>query len=116
MTAIESCGIGRDTRVNREHGDTIQGTARRTTMSNSYPSSWQSKTGYIELGAPDKAFNGMKIFSATMAMDRERLGDKLTAWMDHHPECEVREAIVTQSSDEAFHCITITVFYWETQD
>jgi hypothetical protein len=48
-----------------------------------------------------------------MVMDRERLGDKVTNWIHDHPHCEVREVIVTQSSDEAFHCIAITVFFWE---
>lgn len=86
------------------------------TISTSYPSSWQSKSGHIDVGAPDTTFNGVKIFSATMAMDRERLGDKITAWMEANPQCEVREAVVTQSSDEAFHCISITIFFWENLD
>jgi hypothetical protein len=25
----------------------------------------------------------------------------------------VTDIVITQSSDEAFHCIAITVFYWE---
>lgn len=79
------------------------------------PSSWQSKVGKVFLGGPPK-FNGAKVFSATMVMDRERLGEKITSWMQKHPHCEVREAIVTQSSDEAFHCIAITLFYWEDMD
>ncbi len=55
----------------------------------------------------------MKIFSATMVMDRERLGDKITAWIQANPHCEVRDITITQSSDDAFHCIAITLFYWE---
>ena len=76
------------------------------------PSSWQSNVGCVELGAP-REFNGAKVFSATMLMDRDRLGEKVTAWMNKNPHCEVRDATVTQSSDEAFHCIAITLFYWE---
>ena len=58
----------------------------------------------------------MKVFSATMVTDREQLGEKITDWITNHPNCEVRDAVVTQSSDEAFHCIAITLFYWEDSD
>lgn len=63
--------------------------------------------------AADLRFNGVKVFSATMVAVREHLGEKVTDWMRDHPRCEVRDAYVTQSSDEAFHCIAITLFYWE---
>lgn len=58
-------------------------------------------------------FNGVKIFSATMAQERENLGEKVTLWIREHPQCQVVDTIVTQSSDEAFHCLAITVFYLE---
>ena len=58
-------------------------------------------------------FNGVKIFSATMAQEREGLGEKVTEWIRTHPESEIVDTVVTQSSDEAFHCIAITLFYWE---
>jgi hypothetical protein len=61
----------------------------------------------------ESAFNGVKVFSATMVTDREGLGEKITDWIQNHQHCEVRDAVVTQSSDEAFHCIAITLFYWE---
>ena len=61
----------------------------------------------------ERAFNGVKVFSATMVTDREGLGEKITDWIQNHQNCEVRDAVVTQSSDEAFHCIAITLFYWE---
>ncbi len=57
--------------------------------------------------------NGVKIFSATMFADRDRLGDKVTGWLEANPKCSVTEFVVTQSSDSAFHCIAITVFYHE---
>jgi hypothetical protein len=60
-----------------------------------------------------KRFNGVKVFSATMAHDREVLGEKLTVWMRENPQKEVVDTVVTQSSDEAFHCIAITVFFWQ---
>jgi hypothetical protein len=62
---------------------------------------------------PGMQFNGVKIFSATMMMDRLQLGEKCTAWIQEHPEKMVIEIQVTQSSDEAFHCITLTVYYFE---
>ena len=58
-------------------------------------------------------FNGVKVFSATMAQERENLGEKVTIWVREHPQCKVVDTIVTQSSDEAFHCLAITVFYFE---
>lgn len=67
------------------------------------------------MGGPEE-YNGVKVFSATMVMDREKLGGKITDWIEENPHCEVRDAVVTQSSDEAFHCIAITLFYWEDQD
>jgi len=63
-------------------------------------------------GQPVK-FNGVKIFSATMVADRDQLGEKITAWIAAHKECQITDVIVTQSSDEAFHCVAITLFYWE---
>ena len=48
-----------------------------------------------------------------MAQDREFLGDKVTAWIQSHPRRQIVDTIVTLSSDSAFHCLAITVFYWE---
>ena len=61
----------------------------------------------------DLKFNGVKVFSATMVADREQLGEKVTHWMQANPGCKVTDITITQSSDEAFHCIAITVFFWE---
>lgn len=61
----------------------------------------------------DKKFNGVKVFSATMAQERDQLGEKVTAWLRANPGAEVVDTIVKQSSDNAFHCLSITVFYWE---
>ena len=60
-----------------------------------------------------KLFNGAKVFSATMAQDREFLGDKVTAWIQNNPRRQIVDTIVTLSSDRAFHCLAITVFFWE---
>ena len=61
----------------------------------------------------DVKFNGVKVFSATMVADRDQLGEKVSAWMQNNPHLKVTDIVVTQSSDEAFHCIAITVFYWQ---
>ncbi len=61
----------------------------------------------------DVKFNGVKVFSATMVADRDQLGEKVTAWINTHTDKKVTDLVVTQSSDEAFHCIAITVFYFE---
>jgi hypothetical protein len=58
-------------------------------------------------------FNGVKVFSATMAHDRENLGEKVTAWIRGNPGCHLVDTVVTQSSDQAFHCIAITLFFWK---
>lgn len=62
---------------------------------------------------PGSAFNGVKVFSATMFADRERLGERVTHWLAEHPGFEIVEMKVTQSSDAAFHCLAISVFYLE---
>jgi hypothetical protein len=59
----------------------------------------------------DVKFNGVKVFSATMVANRDQLGEKVSAWMQNNQHLKVTDIVVTQSSDEAFHCIAITVFY-----
>jgi len=56
-------------------------------------------------------FDGVKVFSATKARERESLGERLTEWMDQHPALKIVDTVVTQSSDQEFHCLTITVFF-----
>ena len=54
---------------------------------------------------------GVKVFSATKAKERELLGEMITDWIRSHPDHEIVDKIVTQSSDSEFHCLTITLFY-----
>ncbi len=56
-------------------------------------------------------FTGMKVFSTTLARDREVMGDNITRWLAEHPDIEVVDKAVRQSSDKEFHCLTITLFY-----
>jgi hypothetical protein len=60
-----------------------------------------------------RQFNGVRVFSATMIADRSVLGDKVSAWLAQRPDINIVDIVQTQSSDAAFHCIAITVFYAE---
>jgi len=60
------------------------------------------------VGAP---FTGVKVFSTTLARDRETMGDTITRWLRENPGLEIVDRVVTQSSDKEFHCLTITLFY-----
>lgn len=58
--------------------------------------------------------DGIKIFSATKHRDRSTLGEKATEWLGEQkskPGFEVIDKVVTQSSDNEFHCLTITLFF-----
>ncbi len=56
-------------------------------------------------------FTGVKVFSATKAREREELGETITRWIRSNAEIEIVDRVVTQSSDDEFHCLTITLFY-----
>ena len=56
-------------------------------------------------------FNGVKVFSATMIAERANLGETVTAWLTSNPRNRVIDIVVTQSSDAAYHCIAISVFF-----
>jgi folate-dependent tRNA-U54 methylase TrmFO/GidA len=56
-------------------------------------------------------FTGVKVFSTTLARDREQMGEKITQWLKDNPNIEITDKIVTQSSDKEFHCLTISLFY-----
>lgn len=57
------------------------------------------------------SFTGIKIFSTTLARDREVMGDTITRWLRENPNLEIVDRVVTQSSDKEFHCLTVTLFY-----
>jgi len=56
-------------------------------------------------------FTGVKVFSTTLARDRETMGETITKWLQANPGVEVVDRVVTQSSDKEFHCLTVTLFY-----
>jgi folate-dependent tRNA-U54 methylase TrmFO/GidA len=61
------------------------------------------------MGGP--VFSGIKVFSTTLARDRENMGENITKWIKDNPNVEIVDRVVTQSSDKEFHCLTITLFY-----
>ncbi|MFL5352264.1 hypothetical protein [Archangium sp.] len=56
-------------------------------------------------------FTGVKVFSTTLARDRENMGENITKWLKENQNVDVVDKVVTQSSDKEFHCLTITLFY-----
>jgi hypothetical protein len=56
-------------------------------------------------------FTGVKVFSATKAKEREELGEVITRWLKANPEVELVDKVVSQSSDNEFHCISIVLFF-----
>jgi hypothetical protein len=68
--------------------------------------------GRLVLRTPAR-FNGVQVFSSTMANVREMLGETVTAWIAENPRLELTEIVVTQSSDARFHCVAITLFFWD---
>jgi hypothetical protein len=58
-----------------------------------------------------RPYNAVKVFTATKATERERLGDEVTAWLQANPDIVVVKTVVRQSSDQQFHCLSIVLFY-----
>ncbi len=63
------------------------------------------------------AFTGVKVISATMVDQRRTLGEQVTQWLDNasreRPGFEVVDIVIRQSSDDAFHCLSATIFFIE---
>lgn len=63
-------------------------------------------------------FNGVQVFAATMVEQRQSLGETATRWIAEakarRAGFEIVDIVIRQSSDSAFHCITICIFYKET--
>jgi len=57
------------------------------------------------------SFTNIKVFSTTLARDREMMGENISRWIKENPNVEILDRVVTQSSDKEFHCLTITLFY-----
>ena len=63
------------------------------------------------MGIAGKTFDACKVFSATTRQDRENLGETITSWLARHPEIDVVDIVIRQSSDARFHCISCVVFF-----
>ena len=63
------------------------------------------------VGMAITTFTGIKVFSTTLARDRETMGENITKWIKDNPNADIVDKVVTQSSDKEFHCLTITLFY-----
>jgi hypothetical protein len=103
----DACHIARTSSVNPERSTTPKRSAPRSCYDG------QMVVRVSPVSRPKNAFNGVKVFAATMFRDRECLGERVTQWLAEHPELDIVDLKVTQSSDAAFHCITISVFYLE---
>jgi len=55
--------------------------------------------------------DGVMVFTATKAKEREGIGGRVTEWLRSEPEKNIKDVTVTQSSDDEFHCLTITILY-----
>jgi hypothetical protein len=55
------------------------------------------------------SINLIKVFSATKARERDELGERITAWIQANPAVQVLRTLVTQSSDERFHCLSVVL-------
>jgi hypothetical protein len=71
--------------------------------------------GRRAMGGVMVPFNGVKVFSTTLARDRDQMGESITRWLAAHPALEIVDREVRQSSDKEFHCLTITLFYRERE-
>jgi hypothetical protein len=56
-------------------------------------------------------FTGVKVFSATKAKEREELGEVITRWLKANPDVDLVDKVVSQSSDNEFHCLSIVIFF-----
>ena len=56
-------------------------------------------------------FTGVKVFSATKAKEREELGEHVSRWIKSNQDLEIVDKVVTQSSDNEFHCYSLMLFY-----
>ncbi len=63
---------------------------------------------------PHPRFTGVKVFSTTLARDRDALSDRITKWIRENPQVEVVDQVVRQSSDKEFHCLSILLFFRES--
>jgi hypothetical protein len=69
----------------------------------------QASAGATSPGA--LSFDGVKVFSATLILQRQQLGETVTDWLSIHRDLAIVDIQLRQSSDASFHCISICIFY-----
>lgn len=57
---------------------------------------------------PCNTFSTVKVFS-TSSKFKDALGDKITEWL-RNSTCEIVDTVITQSSDSAYHCLSVIFF------
>jgi len=58
-----------------------------------------------------ESFTTCKVFSTTLARDREAMSDTINRWLKEHADLEVVDKVVALSSDRQFHCLSIVLFF-----
>ena len=58
-----------------------------------------------------ESFTGLKVFSSTKAGEREVLGEVITKRISENLWLGIVARECRQSSDDEFHCLTITLFF-----
>jgi hypothetical protein len=56
-------------------------------------------------------FEGVEVFTATLAAEREKLGRRASQFIAENPTLEIVDKDVRQSSDRTHHCLTV-ILYW----
>jgi len=51
----------------------------------------------------------VKVFSTTKRGERDRLGDRVTAWLRSRPDVTPVQTTVLLSSDAEYHCLSIVL-------
>jgi len=59
---------------------------------------------------PQPPINVVKVFTATKANDRDRLGERFTEWLRANADLQIINLEVMQSSDASFHCLSLVLF------
>lgn len=56
-------------------------------------------------------YDGLEVFSATLATEREKIGTRVTRFLTDHPDLKVINTEVRQSSDASHHCLSVLLFW-----
>jgi hypothetical protein len=62
---------------------------------------------------PIAGYTRCEVFSETERRYLGEVGDNLTAWLAEHPQYEVVEVVMVQSSDRSRHCLSAVAFLRE---